>query len=45
MVRLLFIFGNLFDIYKARAIEERLQRETLNPLGAFVLESFGKPIS
>jgi len=46
MVRLLFGFGNLVDIRKARAIEERpknrLQRDK-NPLRAYCMGIFWNP--
>jgi hypothetical protein len=37
------VFQKRKKIKKSR--EERLQRATLNPLGAFILEPSGKPIS
>jgi hypothetical protein len=38
-----------FDVSKEKknkkSREERLQRATLNPLGAFIFDPYGKPVS
>jgi hypothetical protein len=48
MVRLLFSFEDIFDFYYKNGNSKKVGkalRENLNPIGAFILNPSGKPIS